>query len=116
MKVNMGGHTRTGKVIHSLYGEWSYSSANESWCGVTLSGNDQMAVSDIEVTCKRCIKVTPVYGTDVRDAAHELLVAYHAGFDTGPAWRMRQNALLRLLPDWDGGAVLLAKLILSAGK
>lgn len=116
MKVSMGGHTRTGKVIHSLYGEWTYGTANESWCGVTLSGNDHKAVEDVEVTCKRCLKVTPTFTTTERNTAHELLTAYRAGFDTGPAWYVRQDAVLRLVPGWTGGPVLLAKVILNAGK
>jgi hypothetical protein len=116
MKVTMGGHTASGRVSHAVFGEWTYSGENESWCGVTLSGNDHKMVGDVEVTCKRCIKQTPTFTTEQRNIAFEYLTAWRAGFDDGMAHQIRTKAVLDLWPGWPGGVADLARVILSGGK
>jgi hypothetical protein len=103
-------------VSHAVFGEWTYSGENESWCGVTLSGNDHKMVGDVEVTCKRCIKQTPTFTTEQRNIAFEYLAAWRAGFDDGMAHQIRTKAVLDLWPGWPGGVADLARVILSGGK
>lgn len=118
MKVTVGGHTRTGRVVHAIFGQWSYSGGNTSWCGVELSGNDHRMNGDVEVTCKRCVKVTPKFTPKERDIAFEVSQAYRAGFDhpSNPAWVMRTRALFDAVPGWKGSAAWVAGIILSTGK
>lgn len=116
MKVSMGGHAVTGRVVHSVFGEWTYGGDNKSWCGVALSGNDHKSVGDIEVTCKRCVKQTPTFTTDERNVAFELLQAWRAGFDGNAAWGIRSKMVLDIIPGWKGLIVDAARIILSGGK
>lgn len=116
MKVTMGGHAASGRVSHAIFGAWTYSGVNKSWCGVTLSGNDHKTVGDVEVTCKRCVRIVPTFTTAQRNTAFELLQAWEAGFDFGVSWTVRHQAVLDVVPSWEGSGITLARIILSGGK
>lgn len=119
MRVNQGGTTTTGKVVHAVFGEWSYDGANIPWCtgSITLSGVRTYANSDVEVTCKRCIKTVVTYDTELRNLAFEVVQLYRYGFSTGPQWLVKSQALFRALSDTAGlTAIQVARIVLSGNK
>lgn len=120
MKVNQGGTTATGKVTHAVFGEWAYDGVNIPWCtgSIALSGVETHTNSDVEVTCKRCLKVVPTYGKESRDLAFEVAQLYRFGFTSGPHWQVVTRSLLRSLGDTTGmGSVIdIARIVLSGNK
>lgn len=119
MKVNQGGTTATGKVTHAVFGEWTYDGINTPWCSgsIILSGVEQHTSSDVEVTCKTCIKVTPTYGKELRDLAFEMTQLYRRRFDTGPQWLVKSRSLFSGVTNTAGlTAIQLARIVLSGNK
>lgn len=119
MKVNQGGTTVTGKVTHAVFGEWTYDGTNVPWCStsITLSGVETHTNSDVEVTCKNCIKVTPTYGKELRNLAFEMTQLYRAGFDTGPQWLVKSRSLFDGVSGVTGmRAIDVARIVLSGNK
>ena len=112
MRVNMGGHAENGKKVHAVMGEWSYTSDNSAWCGVALTGNDHMMIGYVEVTCKRCQKVTPTYSQELRDAAWEYITRWRAGFDAS----LERAFLSRAFPGSKLTYLELSQIILSGAK
>lgn len=120
MRVNQGGTTTTGKVVHAVFGEWSYTGVNTPWCSesITLSGVRTYANSDVEVTCKRCLKMVPTYGTELRNLAFEVTRLYRHGFTSDASWFLATRALLQGLGDTTGmGSIIsIARIVLSGNK
>ncbi len=119
MKVNQGGTTATGKVTHAVFGEWVYDGTNVPWCtsSITRSGVETHTNSDVEVTCKRCIKVVPTYPKETRDLAFEMTQLYRAGFDTGPQWLVKARSLFDSVDGVAGmTAIQVARIVLSGNK
>ena len=119
MKVNQGGTAATGKVTHAVFGEWAYDGANVPWCtdSIALTGVETHAASDVEVTCKRCIKVVPTYPKETRDLAFEMTQLYRAGFDTGPQWLVKARSLFASVDGVAGmSAIRVARIVLSGNK
>lgn len=119
MKVNQGGTAATGKVTHAVFGEWAYDGVNTPWCtdSITLSGVETHANSGVEVTCKRCLKVVPTYGKELRDLAFEMTQLYRAGFDTGPQWLVKARSLFASVDGVAGmPAIQVARIVLSGNK
>lgn len=119
MKVNQGGTTVTGKVTHAVFGEWTYDGVNIPWCtdSITLSGVETHTNSDVEVTCKRCIKVVPTYSKELRNLAFEMTQLYRAGFDTGPQWLVLARSLFASVDGVAGmTAIQVARIVLSGNK
>lgn len=118
MKVNQGGTAATGKVTHAVFGEWKYDGTNVPWCStIILSGVETHASSDVEVTCKRCIKVVPAYPKETRDLAFEVTQLYRAGFDTGPQWLVLARSLFASMDGMAGmTAIQVARIVLSGNK
>lgn len=110
MKLNQGGTTTSGKVVHAVYGEWSYTSPNRSWCGRLLGSTQSRMVGHVEVTCKSCVRVTPTFDQRIRDTAFELLRSHRLGF----ALTASSRELARYFPDWSEGSVKLAQMVLSS--
>lgn len=119
MKVNQGGTTVTGKVTHAVFGEWTHTGVNTPWCSdsITLSGVETHTNSDVEVTCKRCIKVVPTYPKETRNLAFEMTQLYRAGFDTGPQWLVKARSLFASVDGVAGmTAIQVARIVLSGNK
>lgn len=119
MKVNQGGTTVTGKVTHAVFGEWTYVGVNTPWCSdsITLSGVETHTNSDVEVTCKRCLKVVPTYSKELRNLAFEVKQLYRAGFNTGPHWLVKAWSLFASVDGAAGmTAISLARIVLSGNK
>lgn len=120
MKVNQGGTTATGKVTHAVFGEWEYDGLNIPWCSgsITLTGVETHSNSDVEVTCKRCIKVVPTYGKELRNLAFEVTQLYRHGFTNGANWWITGRALIDSLGDTTGmgPAINIARIVLSGNK
>lgn len=119
MKVNQGGTAATGKVTHAVFGEWAYDGVNTPWCtdSITLSGVETHANSGVEVTCKRCLKVVPTYGKELRDLAFEMTQLYRAGFDTGPQWLVKARSLFASVDGVAGmPAIQVARIVLSGNR
>lgn len=119
MKVNQGGTTVTGKVTHAVFGEWEYGGINTPWCtySIELSGVETHANSDVEVTCKRCIKVVPTYGKELRNLAFEMTRLYRAGFNTSPQWLVLARAVFGSVDGVVGmTAIQVARIVLSGNK
>lgn len=120
MKVNQGGTTATGKVTHAVFGEWAYDGINIPWCtgSIALTGVETHANSDVEVTCKRCLKVVPTYGKELRNLAFEVTQLYRHGFTEGAIWFLTTRSLLQSLGDTTGmgSAINIARIVLSGNK
>lgn len=119
MKVNQGGTTATGRVTHAVLGEWSYDGTNVPWCtdSLTLSGVETHMNSDVEVTCKNCMRVVPTYSKELRNLAFEMTQLYRAGFDTGPHWLVKARSLFAGVSGVSGmRAIDVARIVLSGNK
>lgn len=119
MKVNQGGTTSTGKVTHAVFGEWTYHGANAPWCSrsMILSGVETHTNSDVEVTCKRCIKVVPTYDNKLRNLAFEMTQLWRHGFDKGPQWLVKTRSLFGSVENTTGlPAIEVARIVLSGNK
>lgn len=109
--VSQGGRAATGKVVHAVYGEWSYTSGNRSWCGVALSGVESRSMGNVRVTCGNCARVVPFLDRYVMDVAFDVLRRHRLGFRVLGARTLRD-----LFPGWDLPVAEMAGVILSARR